>query len=119
MVARGVRLSVGFSLTEPVRQAILALPEKAWRPALAQAGEQRDGAWVAELALDLEANGWPQGTRAICRRERPHPGAQLSFTDHNGYRFQVFITNQQGRREQLHRQHNRPRTPPKATPPDC
>jgi len=36
-----------------------------------------------------------------------HPGAQLSFSDHNGYRFQVFLTNQQGRRiarlEQLHR----------------
>jgi len=57
----------------------------------------------------LEAIDWPQGTRAICRRERPHPGAQLSFTDDNGYRFQVFVTNQQGRRiarlEQLHRQH--------------
>jgi hypothetical protein len=24
----------------------------------------------------------------------PRPGAQLSFTDHNGYRFQVFITDQ-------------------------
>ena len=105
----GFCFSVGFDLTEPVRDAILAVAKQAWRPALTQAGEQRDGAAVAELALDLEANGWPQGTRAICRRERPHPGAQLSFTDRNGYRFQVFITNQQGRRidrlEQLHRQH--------------
>jgi hypothetical protein len=62
---------------------------------------------VAELSLDLSR--WPAGTRAICRRERPHPGAQLSFTDDNGYRFQVFITNRQGSRierlEQLHRQH--------------
>jgi len=109
VVARGWRFSVGFDLTEPVRQAVLAVPEQAWRPALTQAGEQRDGAWVAELSLDLEANGWPNGTRAICRRERPHPGAQLSFSDDNGYRFQVFVTNQQGRRiarlEQLHRQH--------------
>jgi hypothetical protein len=109
VVARDHRFSVGFDLTEPVRQAILALPEQAWRPALTQAGEQREGAAVAELVLDLEANGWPAGTRAICRRERPHPGAQLSFRDDNGYRFQVFITNQQGRRidrlEQLHRQH--------------
>ena len=32
--------------------------------------------------------------RAICRRERPHPGAQLTFTDHQGYRFQTFITDQ-------------------------
>jgi hypothetical protein len=105
----GLRFSVGFDLTEPVREAVLAVTERAWRPALTQAGEQREGAAVAELDLDLKANGWPAGTRAICRRERPHPGAQLSFTDDNGYRFQVFITNQQGRRierlEQLHRQH--------------
>ncbi|MBI1844689.1 MAG: transposase [Actinobacteria bacterium] len=37
---------------------------------------------------------WPEGTRAIARREEPHPGAQLSFTDDDGHRFQVFITNQ-------------------------
>ena len=107
VVARGLCFSVGFDLTELVRKAVLAVPGQAWRPALTQAGEQRDGAAVAELALDLAS--WPAGTRAICRRERPHPGAQLSFTDDNGYRFQVFITNQQGARidrlEQLHRQH--------------
>jgi len=105
VVARGLRFSTGLDLTERVRHAILALPESAWQPALASDGEDREGAWVAELALDLSA--WPAGTRAICRRERPHPGAQLSFTDHNGYRFQVFLTNQQGSRiarlEQLHR----------------
>jgi hypothetical protein len=105
VAAGGLRFSVGFDLTEPVRQSILAVPEHAWQPALAQDGADREGAWVAELALDLSS--WPKGTRAICRRERPHPGAQLSFSDHNGYRFQVFLTNQQGRRlarlEQLHR----------------
>jgi Transposase DDE domain group 1 len=103
----GLGFSVGFDLTEPVRKAVLAVTEQAWRPALTQSGAKRDGAAVAELALDLSS--WPAGTRAICRRERPHPGAQLSFTDDNGYRFQVFITNQQGRRierlEQLHRHH--------------
>src|SRR6266704_1908802 len=103
--ALGARFSVGFDLTEPVREAVLAVPEKAWRPALTQAGEQRDGAAVAELDVDLWK--WPAGTRAICRRERPHPGAQLSFSDHNGHRFQVFITNQRGKRierlKQLHR----------------
>jgi hypothetical protein len=102
---RGLGFSVGLDLTEPVRQAILALPEQAWRPALAQDGADREGAWVAELPLDLA--GWPARTRAICRRERPHPGAQLSFSDEHGYRFQVFLSNQQGRRiarlEQLHR----------------
>jgi Transposase DDE domain group 1 len=103
---QGLRFSVGLDLTEPVRQAILAVPERAWRPALDADGDRREGAWVCELDLDLA--GWPAGTRAICRRERPHPGAQFSFTDHNGYRFQVFLTNQQGSRidrlEQLHRQ---------------
>jgi hypothetical protein len=105
VAARDLRFSVGLDLTEPVRQSILALPEQAWQPALAQDGGDREGAWVSELPLDL--SGWPPGTRAICRRERPHPGAQLSFTDDGGYRFQVFLTNQQGRRiarlEQLHR----------------
>jgi hypothetical protein len=86
--------SVGYDLTEPVRTAILQMSESAWIPAVESSGEARDGAWVCELPLDLPAASWPDATRAICRRERPHPGAQLSFTDHDGYRFQVFITNQ-------------------------
>jgi Transposase DDE domain group 1 len=106
----GLRFSVGFDLTEPVRCAILALPESAWQAALAADGSERDGTQVAELT-ELDLSAWPSGTRAICRRERPHPGAQLSFTDHDGHRFQVLITNQTGRRiarlEQLHRQRAR------------
>ena len=103
----GLRFTVGFDLTEPVRTAILRLPESAWQAALTADGEPRESAGVAELA-DLDLSAWPSGTRAICRRERPHPGAQLSFSDHDGHRFQVFITNQTGHRiarlEQLHRQ---------------
>ena len=30
--------------------------------------------------------GWPPGMRIIARRERPHPGAQLRITDHEGWR---------------------------------
>lgn len=90
---RELRFSIGFDLAAYVREAILALPENAWTPAIDQDGEERDGADVAELSrLDLSA--WPVGTRAICRREIPHPGAQLTFSDLNGYRFQVFITDQ-------------------------
>jgi hypothetical protein len=37
---------------------------------------------------------WPQGSQLIVRRERPHPGAQLSFTDHDGYSFQAILTHQ-------------------------
>ena len=88
-----IHFSVGFDLTEPVREAILAMPELAWRSAITQAGELREGADVCELE-QLDLSTWPAGTRAICRRERPHPGAQLIFTDSQGYRFQVFITDQ-------------------------
>ncbi len=105
----GMSFSVGFDLTAPVRAAVLALSEGAWSPALTQAGEIRQGACVAEIFPDLR--GWPPGTRAICRRERPHPGAQLTFSDADGHRFQVFITNQAGEDvalfERCHRAHAR------------
>lgn len=42
--------------------------------------------------VDLSA--WPERSRLIVRRERPHPGAQLLFTDHDGYRFQAILTDQ-------------------------
>jgi hypothetical protein len=105
----GIRFSFGYPLTEPVRQALEALAESAWRPALGQDAEPREGAWVTELTDRVNLGDWPQGTRLICRRERPHPGAQLSFTDLDGHRFQCFITDQDGRDlaglEALHRQH--------------
>jgi hypothetical protein len=91
-----IRFSLGYPLTEPVRRTILALPERAWKPAINADGEDRDGAWVAELTELVSLAGWPRRTRLICRRERPHPGAQLSFSDHDGHRFQCLITDQVG-----------------------
>lgn len=91
---RGARFSAGLDLTEAVRNAVLQIPARAWIPALSQDSEERDGAEVAELTDLLDLRPWPEGTRAISRREMPHPGAQLTFTDHQGYRFQVFITDQ-------------------------
>lgn len=105
VVGRGLSFSVGCDLSGRVRDAILELPESAWVPALDSEGDPRDSAWVTELDVDLSS--WPVGTRAICRRERPHPGAQLSFTDVDGHRFQVMLTNQKGSRiarlEAVHR----------------
>ena len=64
-------------------------------PAIGQDGEPRDdGAWVAEITDGLDLAGWPAGSRVIVRREVPHPGAQLSFTDHDGHRFQAILTDQ-------------------------
>ena len=41
----------------------------------------------------------------IVRRERAHPGAQLSFTDHDGHRFQAILTDQTGHIAELERDH--------------
>ncbi|WP_233604262.1 transposase [Micromonospora sp. HM5-17] len=42
----------------------------------------------------LTLAGWPPGTRMIVRRERPHPGAQLSlFEEHDSWRYTAFVTN--------------------------
>lgn len=89
-----IAFSVGYDLTEPVRRAILKVPADAWVAALEQDGTERANGEVCELTHLLDLASWPQGTRLICRRERPHPGAQLSFTDRDGYRFQCFLTDQ-------------------------
>jgi Transposase DDE domain group 1 len=91
-----IRFLMGFALEEGVRDAILDLPEAAWRQAIRQDGGQREGAWVAEITDRVNLSGWPQGSRVIVRRERPHPGAQLSFSDHDGHRFQATLTDLQG-----------------------
>jgi Transposase DDE domain group 1 len=89
-----IRFSVGYELTEPVRQALLELPEAAFKAALDAEGETRERAWVTELTDYVELQGWPAGSRLIARRERPHPGAQLSFTDRDGHRFTCLLTDQ-------------------------
>ena len=40
----------------------------------------------------VDLSRWPAGTRLILRKERPHPGAQLRFTDSDGLRVTAFIT---------------------------
>ena len=87
-----VAFSVGYDLTEGVRRAILALDEDAWTAALDADGHERDNGQIAELTDELDLSPWPKGARVIVRRERPHPGAQLSFTDHDGHRFQAILT---------------------------
>jgi len=87
-----VRFSVGMDMTEDVRQAVLQIADDGWVAAITKDGKQRENAFVAELSLDLTR--WPEGARAICRRERAHPGAQLSLIDTDGFRHQVFMTDQ-------------------------
>jgi hypothetical protein len=89
-----MRFSVGYELTEQVRAAILKIPEDAWTPGLDQDGSERTNGEVAEITDLVDLSSWPEGSRVIVRRERPHPGAQLSFTDHDGHRFQAILTDQ-------------------------
>ena len=94
----GINFLVGFDLFTGVREAILSLPEDAWCPAIRQDGTEREGAQVAEITHveRLDLTPWPDGSRVIIRRERPHPGAQLTFTDHEGHRFQATLTDLTG-----------------------
>jgi hypothetical protein len=106
-----VGFSLGMAIDAHVREAVLAQPEAAWIPAIDPVGHVRHGAEVSELTGWLDLHTWPPGTRAICRREDAHPGAQLRFTDHDGHRFQVFLTDQPdpdlARLELRHRQRAR------------
>ncbi|WP_089106422.1 IS1380 family transposase [Streptomyces hyaluromycini] len=94
LTARGrwLSYSVGMTITDAVHHAVLQVPASAWTPAVEPDGQVRDGAWVAELAGDV-LKGWPTGMRLIVRKERPHPGAQLRFTDADGMRLTCFATN--------------------------
>ena len=86
--------SVGFTIGENVRDAITQLPDGSWSPALKADGQVREGGEVAEITGLLNLDGWPAGMRVILRRERPHPGAQLSlFEAADGWRYQAFVTN--------------------------
>ena len=95
---RSVQYSVGFAVTEHVRAAIAAVPKRGvWSPAVNADGEARKKADVAEITGLLPEHVralWPVGMRVIVRRERPHPGAQLSlFEESDGWRYQAFATN--------------------------
>lgn len=105
---RRLSYSIGFALTDEVQAAILALPAQAWTPAYDSGGQVRPGAWVAELTGMVKLEGWPKQMRLIVRKERPHPGAQLRFTDIDGHRFTCFVTNtKRGQLADLELRHRR------------
>jgi hypothetical protein len=70
---RRLAYSVGFTMTDDIQDAILAVPAAAWTPAYDAGGQMRPGAWVAEITGMLTLDGWPKGMRLIVRKERPHP----------------------------------------------
>ena len=112
----GVGFSFGFPVDARVQDAVDTLNlAEGWYPAIDASGEIRDGAWVAEATGLVNLATWPTGTRLVLRKERPHPGAQLRFTDIDGMRVTAFITDtapgtvpgQLAGLELRHRQHAR------------
>jgi hypothetical protein len=114
-VDRGVGFSFGFPVDTRIQGIVDDLPESCWQPAIGTDGDLRDGAWVAEATGLIDLDSWPAGSRLILRKERPHPGAQLTFTDVDGHRITAFLTNtepgvipgQLAGLELRHRQHAR------------
>jgi Transposase DDE domain group 1 len=113
--------SVGWELGERERTAIAAVPAHAWQIAIGPDGEIRErrakGAcgdrgcahrrcWIEEAHVTEltgllrhgpagdQLDGWPAAMRVFARRERPHPGAQLSlFEAEDGWRYSLWVTN--------------------------
>ena len=103
------------------RAAISAVPAGAWQIAVDARGEVRERragdacgdpgcghrrCWIEEAhvtgltSLLRESpggdrlEGWPEAMRVFARRERPHPGAQLSlFEAGDGWRYSLWVTN--------------------------
>lgn len=115
---RRVHYSVGWELGERERAAIGRVPTHAWDRVLDGAGDPRPlaEAAVVELTALLREHPhgdqlatWPQDVRIICRREKPHPGAQLSlFEAADGWRYQLFATNTPGATVQFLEARHRP-----------
>ncbi len=113
--------SVGWALTEREKTALRLVPEQAWVQALGPRGQLRERrtddacdnsrcgharCWIEEAHV-TELTGllrhgpgadqlaaWPETMRVFVRRERPHPGAQLTlFETHDGWRYTLWVTN--------------------------
>lgn len=111
----GLEFSFGFPVDVRIQQVVDLIGGEYWSPAVEADGELREGAWVVEATSVIDLGSWPAGSRLILRAERPHPGAQLSFTDIDGHRITAFLTNtapgvipgQAAGLELRHRQHAR------------
>ena len=106
--SRRLHYSVGMTITEDMQEAILKVPQDGWTPAYDGDRQARDGAWVADITGLLDLSSWPAGMRVIVRKERPHAGAQLRFTDLDGHRFTAFAADtRKGQLADLELRHRR------------
>ena len=113
--------SAGWELGARERDAIRLVPQEAWQIAIDQRGEVRERrtaaacadwscghgrCWVEEAHVTEltgllregpggdQLDGWPASMRVFARRERPHPGAQLSLSGtRDGWRYCLWVSN--------------------------
>jgi hypothetical protein len=113
--------SVGWELGAREKAAITAAPAQAWQIAVDEHGEVRERradqacsdlrcahrrCWIEEAHVTEltgllregpagdQLKGWPEKMRIFGRRERPHPGAQLTlFEAEDGWRYTLWVTN--------------------------
>jgi hypothetical protein len=113
--------SVGWALGERERAALRLVPEQAWQIAIDSRGQVRErraddacgseacahrACWVEEAHVTEltgllregpagdQLKAWPSSVRVFARRERPHPGAQLTlFEAEDGWRYGLWATN--------------------------
>ena len=120
---RGYELtySAGWALGEREKTALRLVPEQAWQIAIDGRGEVRErradgacgnrqcahqGCWVEEAHVTEltgllrkgpggdQLKAWPASMRVFARRERPHPGAQLTLLEAaDGWRYTLHVTN--------------------------
>src|SRR5215471_6570838 len=112
--------SVGWELGAREKAVIAAVPAQAWQIAVDERGEVRERradeacgdlecghrrCWIEEAHV-TELTGllrdgpsgdqlrkWPAKMRIFARRERPHPGAQLTlFEAEDGWRYTLWVT---------------------------
>ena len=103
---RNCQVSIGFPIDNKVREALLLVQEEDWVQAIERDGSVREGAWVTELTGLIDLDAWGEGVRLFSRRERPHPGAQLTLFDTmNEFRHQCFLTTSEGSAVDLELRH--------------
>jgi hypothetical protein len=118
---RQLTYSVGWDLGERERAVIRLVPREAWQDAIDAAGDVRERraddacgdtccvharCWIEEAHVTEltgllregpagdQLAGWPASMRVFARRERPHPGAQLTlFETRDGWRYSLHVTN--------------------------
>jgi Transposase DDE domain group 1 len=113
--------SVGWALGEREKTALRLVPAGAWQIAIDSRGEVRERragdacaddrcahrkCWIEEAHVTEltgllregpagdQLKAWPKAMRIFARRERPHPGAQLTlFEAADGWRYSLWATN--------------------------